>query len=57
MPLHVETPLVDSAPLGRASGRRVWVKLESAQPTGSFKLRGIGHACEVRHAAGAQRFV
>ena len=57
MPLHVQTPLVDSAPLGRASGRRVWVKLESAQPTESFKLRGIGHACEVRHAAGARRFV
>ena len=57
MPLHVETPLVESAPLSAASGRRVWVKLESAQPCGSFKLRGIGHACEVRHAEGARRFV
>ena len=57
MPLHVETPLVESTPLGAASGRRVWVKLESAQPCGSFKLRGIGHACEVRHAEGARRFV
>jgi L-serine/L-threonine ammonia-lyase len=35
----------------------VWVKLESLQPCGSFKLRGIGHACEVRHAEGARRFV
>ncbi|MFO1394784.1 MAG: pyridoxal-phosphate dependent enzyme [Steroidobacteraceae bacterium] len=57
MALHIETPLVESAPLSAASGRRVWVKLESAQPCGSFKLRGIGHACEVRHAEGARRFV
>ena len=57
MPLHVETPLVESAQLSAASERRVWIKLESAQPTGSFKLRGIGHACEVRYAEGARRFV
>ena len=57
MPLHVETPLVDSLPLGQESGRRIWIKLESAQPTGSFKLRGIGHACAVRHAEGARCFV
>ncbi|MFO1408263.1 MAG: pyridoxal-phosphate dependent enzyme [Steroidobacteraceae bacterium] len=57
MPLHVETPLVESGPLGRAVGGRVFVKLESAQPTGSFKLRGFGHACGVRHAEGARRFL
>ena len=57
MPLHVVTPLVDSGPLARASGARVWLKLESLQPSGSFKIRGIGRACEEARAAGARRFV
>ena len=33
------TPLVFSHALSRASGRRVWLKLETQQPTGSFKVR------------------
>jgi L-serine/L-threonine ammonia-lyase len=57
MTLHVETPLVESRPLGAASGRKVWLKLEALQPSGSFKLRGIGHACETYQARGARRFV
>ena len=57
MALHVVTPLVESAPLSRAFGGPVWLKLESLQPTGSFKLRGIGRACEEARAAGAERFV
>jgi L-serine/L-threonine ammonia-lyase len=57
MPLHVVTPLVDSAPLGRACSARVSLKLESLQPTGSFKIRGIGRACEEAAQAGTRRFV
>lgn len=57
MSLHIETPLVESRPLGLAAGCRVWLKLESLQPSGSFKLRGIGLACETYHARGARRFV
>jgi L-serine/L-threonine ammonia-lyase len=57
MPLHVVTPLVDSPPLARAFGARIWVKLETLQPAGSFKIRGIGRACEEAMAAGAKRFV
>lgn len=57
MPLHIETPLVESRPLGRAAGCRVWLKLEPLQPSGSFKLRGIGLACETYHARGVRRFV
>lgn len=57
MPLHVETPLVESRPLGLACGRRVWLKLEALQPPGSFKIRGIGLACETYAARGARRFV
>ena len=57
MPLHVDTPLIESRPLSLASGREIWLKLDALQPPGSFKLRGIGHACEVHHARGARRFV
>ena len=38
--MHLQTPLVHSTPLSRHCGQPVWLKLESAQPTGSFKLRG-----------------
>jgi L-serine/L-threonine ammonia-lyase len=57
MPLHVVTPLLDSAPLARASGARTWLKIESLQPSGSFKIRGIGRACEEAKAAGAKKLV
>jgi L-serine/L-threonine ammonia-lyase len=58
MPLHLTTPVLESAPLSRAAaGVPTWVKLESLQPTGSFKIRGIGRACEEAKAAGARAFV
>jgi L-serine/L-threonine ammonia-lyase len=57
VPLHIETPVIESPPLERTSGARVWLKLESLQPTGSFKIRGVGRACEEAVAAGARRLV
>ena len=57
MPLHIQTPLIESAPLSRAAGCRVWLKLEALQPPGSFKIRGIGAACEYYAQHGARRFV
>jgi L-serine/L-threonine ammonia-lyase len=39
------------------AGHSVWLKLDALQPPGSFKIRGIGHACETYLARGAQRFV
>jgi L-serine/L-threonine ammonia-lyase len=56
MPLHAATPLLRSTAFSRAAGREVWFKVEAMQPSGSFKMRGIGHACERRAAAGARRF-
>lgn len=56
-PLHLHTPLVESAALSRAAGRRVWLKLEALQPPGSFKIRGIGLACQTYRERGAQRFI
>ena len=57
MPLHLDTPLIESLPLSLASGRPIWLKLDALQPPGSFKLRGVGRACESHHARGARRFV
>ena len=57
MPLHIQTPLVESHPLSDKSGHSVWLKMETAQPSGSFKTRGIGHACEEYFRRGARRFI
>jgi len=57
MTLHIHTPLIESRPLSLAAGRNIWLKLDALQPCGSFKLRGVGHACEVHHARGARHFV
>ena len=57
MPLHIETPLVESRPLSLRTGRSIWLKLDALQPSGSFKARGIGAACEHYAEAGKRRFV
>jgi len=57
MPLHIDTPLLESRALSAHSGRAVWLKMDALQPSGSFKLRGIGAACEVHAGRGARRFV
>lgn len=56
-PLHVNTPIIDSIPLTRCIGQRVWLKIEALQPTGSFKIRGIGFACQRHLESGCRRFV
>lgn len=57
MPLHIETPLIESRSLSSAGHCSVWLKLEALQPPGSFKIRGIGAACEEYSRRGARRFV
>lgn len=57
MSLHIATPLVSSRPLSLLTSRNVMLKMEALQPPGSFKLRGIGLACETYQRQGAQRFV
>jgi L-serine/L-threonine ammonia-lyase len=57
MPLHIQTPLLESRPLSLASGRSIWLKMEALQPSGSFKIRGIGAACEAYLHRGARRFI
>jgi L-serine/L-threonine ammonia-lyase len=56
-PLHIETPFFESHPLSLQAGRSVWLKLEAVQPPGSFKIRGIGRACQEYARRGAHRFI
>lgn len=45
-PLHVATPVRQSLALTKVAATSVYLKLDSSQPTGSFKIRGIGHLCK-----------
>lgn len=56
-PLHIKTPVIQSQTLKTLYGQDVSFKLESLQPSGSFKLRGIGRLCQQELAKGAQSFV
>jgi L-serine/L-threonine ammonia-lyase len=52
--LHHDTPLLRSTPLSALLGADVWLKLDALQPSGSFKLRGMGLAAERAQARGAR---
>jgi L-serine/L-threonine ammonia-lyase len=41
--LHVSSPLIRSESLSKLTGVEVYLKLDTLQPSGSFKIRGIGH--------------
>lgn len=56
-PLHIETPLIESGALSAHLGKPVWLKLDALQPSGSFKIRGIGLACQTYQQRGAKRFI
>lgn len=55
--LHTVTPLWESRGLTAALGVEVLLKMEALQPTGSFKIRGIGHVCLASWEAGVTRLV
>jgi L-serine/L-threonine ammonia-lyase len=57
MPLHIETPLIPSRQLSHLSGRAVWLKMDALQVPGSFKIRGVGHACTEYVRRGARHLV
>ncbi|MEK0362432.1 pyridoxal-phosphate dependent enzyme [Pseudomonas sp. CBC3] len=57
MPMHVVTPTIYSTALSRMAGLEVMLKIESVQPSGSFKLRGVGHACATLLRSGATHFI
>jgi L-serine/L-threonine ammonia-lyase len=57
MALHIQTPLVLSNALSKLAQKNIWLKLDALQPSGSFKTRGVGFACEHYARGGAKRFV
>lgn len=54
--LHVNTPLL-RAPPGLFEHPEVWLKMDALQPSGSFKLRGVGRLVQQSAAAGAEAIV
>lgn len=57
MSLHINTPLLHSVALSSASGTSIMLKMDALQPTGSFKIRGVGLACEHHYGVGVRSFV
>ena len=56
--LHIVTPLIRSDRLtDLMGGVPVFLKLENLQPSGSFKIRGIGHTCSDAKANRAVKIV
>ncbi|KAA0710941.1 L-serine deaminase [Triplophysa tibetana] len=44
---HVVTPLLESLGMSKRLGTTtVYMKMENSQPTGSFKIRGVGYMCQ-----------
>ena len=56
-PLHIDTPLLRAPPELFGAARTVWLKMDALQPSGSFKLRGVGHLVQQRVAEGASAVV
>ncbi|XP_039581977.1 serine dehydratase-like [Passer montanus] len=56
-PFHVVSPVLESLSLSEAVGTKVLMKLENVQPSGSFKIRGIGHLCQDAAKKGCRHFV
>jgi L-serine/L-threonine ammonia-lyase len=54
--LHIQTPMLTSPALAH-TGQTVLLKLEALQPPGSFKIRGIGLACQEYVRRGAKRLI
>ena len=55
--LHIRTPLIESLSLSERCKKRVYLKMENMQPTGAFKIRGIGLLCQEGKRDGARCFV
>ncbi len=55
--LNINTPLLESRALSLAAERPVLLKMDALQPAGSFKIRGVGAACEHHVARGKRRFI
>jgi len=55
--LHLNTPVIESSSLNEKARQKIFLKLENTQPTGSFKIRGIGHLCQMAKEEGKTQFI
>jgi L-serine/L-threonine ammonia-lyase len=55
--IHIETPLLKSSVLTEKCGFNIFLKLENAQVTGSYKVRGIGKLCQHAVQNGCKQFL
>ena len=56
--IFVRTPLIESIPLREYVGdRKIYLKLENTQPSGSFKMRGISALCKFAKSKGYTQMV
>lgn len=55
--MHVHSPLHASPALSALASTPLLLKMDTAQPSGSFKIRGHGHLCSIAAQRGAKRFV
>ena len=55
--LHVVSPFKRSQIISKKCGLNVSLKLETVQPPGSFKIRGIGHLCQTHVKTGCKRLI
>jgi L-serine/L-threonine ammonia-lyase len=56
-PLHVVTPYAPLRGIEAGPGPKIFAKLDAQQPTGSFKIRGVGRLCQQLKAQRATAFV
>jgi len=57
---HINSPLIESTKLGNllGNGTRVLLKMDSLQPSGSFKIRGVGNTCSKKvHLHGCKKLL
>ena len=57
MLLHHQTPTLYSYSLSQKLGKDIWFKMDCHQPTGSFKVRGVGQLCVEAKKNGSTKFV
>ena len=50
--LHAKTPLIESPKLSNLAKKQVLLKLDNLQPSGSFKIRGLGNLVQDGKANG-----
>jgi len=46
VPFHIHTPFIENENLSEHMKSRVFLKLDTNQPSGSYKIRGIGYFCQ-----------